>query len=152
VRYDGTDIKCPCALLERWSSEGRAIPFCPELAAGLSVPRPAAEIVGGDGHGVLDGRASVVDEFGRDVTGAFLAGARQALEAARTAGVRLAILKDRSPSCGSLRMHDGTFTGRLVPGVGVTAALLRRTGIRVFSESEVELAGDFVRSLETTAS
>ncbi|WLQ41341.1 DUF523 domain-containing protein [Streptomyces laculatispora] len=109
----------------------RPVSFCPEVAAGLSTPRRPAEIVGGDGHDVLDGRARVVDDTGRDVTEAFLEGAGRALEAARRAGCTEALLMARSPSCGRGRVYDGTFTGELRDGDGVTAALLERHGITV---------------------
>ncbi|THA32503.1 DUF523 domain-containing protein [Streptomyces sp. A1277] len=109
----------------------RAVAFCPETAAGLPTPRRPAEIVGGDGRDVLDGRARVLDDTGHDVTEAFVDGARRALEAARRTGCTEALLMPRSPSCGRGAIHDGTFTGELRPGDGVTAALLERHGITV---------------------
>ncbi|WP_285573636.1 MULTISPECIES: DUF523 domain-containing protein [unclassified Streptomyces] len=109
----------------------RAVAFCPEVAAGLPTPRRPAEITGGDGHDVLDGRARVVDDTGRDVTDAFVDGAHRALEAARAAGCTEALLMARSPSCGRGAVHDGTFAGQLRVGDGVTAALLERHGITV---------------------
>jgi len=116
--------------------QGRVVPICPEVAGGLPVPRPPAEIVGGSGEDVLEGRAQVVTVDGQDVTDAFLRGARIALETARRFGIRTAVLKSHSPSCGCCRIYDGTHSGRLVPGQGVTAALLRREGIEVLSEEE----------------
>ncbi|MFE6975478.1 DUF523 domain-containing protein [Streptomyces sp. NPDC057682] len=109
----------------------RVVAFCPEVAAGLATPRRPAEIVGGDGHDVLDGRARVVDDTGRDVTDAFLDGARRALAAARAGGCAEAVLMARSPSCGRGAVYDGTFGGVLREGDGVTAALLERHGITV---------------------
>ncbi|MFJ2780063.1 DUF523 domain-containing protein [Kitasatospora sp. NPDC087315] len=128
-RYDGRAKTSAAAvgLVEA----GQAVVVCPEVAGGLATPRPAAEIVGGDGEDVLAGRARVVDVTGADCTGAFLDGARQALAAAEAAGARRALLMARSPSCGCGRIYDGTFTGALRPGDGVTAALLRRAGIEV---------------------
>ncbi|WP_067828440.1 DUF523 domain-containing protein [Actinomadura kijaniata] len=134
VRYDGRGKPVRDDLFERWRAEGRLVPFCPEVAGGLPVPRPPAEIVGGDGADVLDGAARVVADTGEDVTEAFVAGARLALETARRAGARVALLKESSPSCGSRMIYDGTFTGTRVAGDGVTAALLEREGIRVFGE------------------
>jgi uncharacterized protein YbbK (DUF523 family) len=96
--------------------------------------------VGGPGDRVLDGTARVVDLHGRDVTHAFLAGARRTVAVALEAGARVAILKDRSPSCGSHRVHDGSFGGSVVAGRGVTAALLERHGIPVFAEYEIDEA------------
>ncbi|MGK5558558.1 DUF523 domain-containing protein [Actinomadura kijaniata] len=134
VRYDGRGKPVRDDLFERWRAEGRLVPFCPEVAGGLPVPRPPAEIVGGDGADVLDGTARVVADTGEDVTEAFVAGARLALETARRAGARLALLKESSPSCGSRMIYDGTFTGTRIAGDGVTAALLEREGVRVFGE------------------
>ncbi|MGW3508706.1 DUF523 domain-containing protein [Streptomyces sp. NPDC000994] len=107
------------------------VSFCPEVAGGLVTPRRPAELVGGDGHDVLDGTARVVDETGRDVTAEFVDGARRALAAARSAGCTEALLMPRSPSCGRGVVYDGSFAGELVPGDGVTAALLERNGIAV---------------------
>lgn len=118
-------------------ASGRAVLVCPEVEGGLGTPRPPAEIVGGDGYDVLGGRARVVTVEGVDVTDAYLEGARQALAAARRAGATEAILKARSPSCGCGRIYDGTFTRTLADGDGVTAALLRRNGIKVVTEDRL---------------
>ncbi|MFB6375481.1 MAG: DUF523 domain-containing protein, partial [Bradymonadaceae bacterium] len=133
VRYDGTDNRVPSSVLERWRLDDRVVPFCPEVAGGLSTPRPPAEIVGGDGFDVLDGEARVETDQGRDVTDEFERGARGALEAARRAGARVAVLKDGSPSCGSNYVYDGTFSDeKNTGGRGVTAALLARHDVRVY--------------------
>lgn len=108
-----------------------AVPFCPEEAGGLPTPREPAEIVGGSGDDVLDGQARVVTKGGVDVTRMYIAGAQAALELCRCHRIKRAILKSRSPSCGAAAIYDGTFSGRLRPGAGVTGALLRRHGIRV---------------------
>ena len=105
--------------------------ICPEEDGGLGTPRLPAEIVGGDGHAVLQGRARVVASDGRDVTKEYVRGAHLALEAATRAGARTAILKARSPSCGRGDIYDGTFERRLTAGDGVTAALLQRAGIEI---------------------
>lgn len=120
--------------------QGRAVLVCPEQLGGLPTPRPCAEIVaGGTGSGsaVLAGEARVMDVNGADVTAQYLRGAREATKAALLAGCTTAILKARSPSCGSAFVHDGTFSGVLVPGEGVTAALLRAEGLRVLSEEDL---------------
>ena len=119
-------------------AEGRAVLVCPEVAGGLPIPRPAAEIVGGDGADVLGARAQVISETGEDVTQNYLAGARKAAEAARAAGAQLAILKARSPSCGCGAIHSGTFDGELRAGDGVTAAILKQEGLEVVSDETVE--------------
>jgi len=124
------------AAIEDLIRAGKALPVCPEQLGGLPTPRNPAEIVGGDGDDVLDGRARVIDNQGRDVTEAFVQGAYQALRIAQAAGARVAVLKESSPSCGSHRIYDGTFRKQKKPGHGVTAALFRRHGIRVVSEEE----------------
>lgn len=104
------------------------VPVCPEQAGGLPTPRPPAEIEPG-------GR--VVTRVGDDVTDAFRRGAETAVEIADRRGAIAAVLKARSPSCGSRQVHDGTFTGRLVDGEGITAAALRSVGIEVADEEEI---------------
>ncbi|MDQ3957671.1 MAG: DUF523 domain-containing protein [Actinomycetota bacterium] len=121
----------------RLVAEGRAVLVCPEVDGGLGTPRPAAEIVGGDGADVLEGRARVVTRTGVDVTDAYVKGARKALAAAREAGAETAILKARSPSCGVDAIYDGSFSRSVRPGDGVTAALLRAKGINVTTEEQI---------------
>lgn len=139
VRYDGRDSGHP-GLLQRWQAEGRVVPLCPEVAGGLPTPRPPAEILGGQGAQVLEGQVQVLTVGGEDVSEAFLAGARQALELVRRYGIRVAVLKSGSPSCGNRLTYDGSFSGVKVAGEGVTTALLRREGVQVFSELELEAA------------
>jgi uncharacterized protein YbbK (DUF523 family) len=129
VRYDGRDKKLPSALLEHWAAEGRLVAICPELAGGLPVPRAPAEIQ-------AEGR--VLDVAGGDVSDAFGEGARQALALAQSEGCRFALLTDGSPSCGSSFVYDGSFSGARVAGMGVTAALLETSGIRVFAPNRIE--------------
>jgi uncharacterized protein YbbK (DUF523 family) len=148
VRYNGGDALSSNTVLTRWLAEGRVVPFCPELAGGLGVPRPAAEIKGLNGEAVLDGHARVSTQAGVDVTDSFLQGAHLALATAQAHGVRVAVLKDGSPSCGSGSIYDGTFSGRRISGHGVTTALFERNGIRVFSEQSFEEAAEYVRQLE----
>jgi uncharacterized protein YbbK (DUF523 family) len=148
VRYNGTGKRSDHRLFERWRAEGRLVPVCPEVRGGLPVPRPPAEIHGGLGGDVLDGRARVLTPDGTDVTEHFLKGARHALDEARVHGVRMAILKERSPSCGVARIYDGAFDGTLVPGEGVTTALLERNGIAVFDEDDIGAAAAHLAELE----
>ncbi|WP_434571131.1 DUF523 domain-containing protein [Pseudomonas sp. Z3-8] len=136
VRYDG-GASGPFDPLQHWLDEGRVVPLCPEVAGGLPTPRPAAEIPGGQGARVLDGNAAVITTEGEDVSAQFLSGAYQALALVREHGIRIAVLKANSPSCGNLLTYDGTFSGVKVSGEGVTAALLKRNGVRVFSELEL---------------
>jgi uncharacterized protein YbbK (DUF523 family) len=149
TRFDGTAVPCETAEIARWRAEGRLLPVCPEVAGGCPAPRPPAEIEpAGTAEAVLAGRARVRDASGADVSEAFMRGAEATLETARRAGARLAVLKDRSPSCGSTVVHDGTFSGRTIAGRGLTAELLERHGIRVFSEAQTEAAAAYLALLE----
>ena len=136
VRYDARS-NGNLRLIEL-QKQGRVVAVCPEMAGGLSVPRPAAEIVGGDGNDVLDGKATVQTADGANVTQAFIAGAQHALELAQHHGVAAVVLKARSPSCGNAAIYDGSHSGVLVAGQGVTTALLRRHGILVLNEDELD--------------
>ena len=147
VRYDG-GAHGPFTLLERWQQDGRIVPLCPEVAGGLPTPRAPAEIAGGQGAQVLDGRLPVLTLDGEDVTAAFVEGAEQALALVAKYGIRMALLKARSPSCGNRENYDGSFSGTRVVGEGVTAAALRRAGVRVFSEEELPAAEAALRELE----
>lgn len=148
VRYDGSAAPIEREAIDRWRANARLVAFCPEIAAGMPVPRDPAEIRGGDGHDVLDGCARVVECTLEDVTDTFVRGARAALEVARGCGAAMAVLKEASPSCGSSMINDGSFSSALRPGVGVTAALLSRNGIPVFSEARLAEAEEHLGSLE----
>lgn len=108
---------------------GRIVPICPEQLGGLATPRDPAEIIGGDGFAVLDRKAAVQTADGRDVTAAFVRGARIVLRIAGITGAGTLVTQLRSPSCSSSGIYDGTFSHRLVPGWGVCAALLKRNNI-----------------------
>lgn len=129
VRYDGRAAPWqPPAIWEIWRAEQRLLPFCAECAAGFPVPRPSAERVG----------ERVIEQTGADVTPQFRRGAELALAFARRNALRIAVLKEESPSCGVNAIYDGSFTGHTLSGMGVVAALLRENGIQVFSEYEIE--------------
>jgi uncharacterized protein YbbK (DUF523 family) len=119
-------------------ASGRAVTVCPEVAGGLPIPRPEAEIVDGEGADVLDGRARVRNVDGADVSDNYRRGAEFARVAAVRSGATLAVLKARSPSCGSGAIHDGSFSDALKPGDGVTAAALKRAGVDVVSDEEID--------------
>lgn len=139
VRYNGSAKPLIHDAVERWKAEGRLVTLCPELAGGFQVPRPPAEIENGlNGDDVLDGRARVLEISGGDVSAAYIDGARIALDVARENGCCHALLIDGSPSCGSGFVYDGSFSGRKHAGQGVTAAFLRRNGIAVYSDREVD--------------
>jgi uncharacterized protein YbbK (DUF523 family) len=143
VRYHGGASTLDHPILRHWQREGRLVPICPEVAGGLSIPRPPAELV------QLGEQMRIVTSEGIDVTAAFEAGSRWAAETCAASGARVAILKDDSPSCGSHFIFDGTFTGRRTAGEGVTARRLRAAGVKVFSEHEVDAAADYLERLES---
>jgi uncharacterized protein YbbK (DUF523 family) len=126
----------PRAVVEELRRHYRLIPVCPEVLGVLPTPRPAAELQGGDGPVVLAGGAVVVNVDGHDVTAAYRRGAVAAVALARSSGATRAVLKARSPSCGSSGIYDGTFSRRLVAGQGVTAAALSAAGVEVCSDED----------------
>ncbi|NYV68759.1 DUF523 domain-containing protein [Bacillus sp. Gen3] len=132
VRYNGTN--CLNDKIRKLVEENKAITICPELLGGLSTPREPAEIIGGNGEDVLDGNAKVVEKSGKDVTQLYIKGAYSTLKQAKKLNATLVVLKENSPSCGSLTIYNGEFTGKKIMGMGVTSALLKRNGIKVISE------------------
>lgn len=126
-KYSGGNNRIPDEKLERLKTEYELIPLCPEAYGGMTTPRAPSERVGD----------KVVSKCGSDVTEQYKKGAEAALYLAKLFDVKLAILKENSPSCGSGTIYDGTFTGTLVPGDGVTAELLKKHGIAVIGESKL---------------
>ena len=125
-RYDGKSK--PNAAVLALMDKHTLIPICPEQMGGLATPRVPAERKDG----------GVSTEQGGDVTAQYLRGAEQALHLAQLYGCSCAVLKERSPSCGSREIYDGTFSRKLIAGDGVTAELLKANGIAVYGESEVD--------------
>jgi uncharacterized protein YbbK (DUF523 family) len=147
TRWDGKS--CLAEQLIPLVSQGKLLPFCAEVAGGLSIPRGDASIQAFDGervlfrqasavddHDVLDGKAKVVTSEGVDVTEEYVRGAEMGLALVKQYGIKTAILKAFSPSCGCHQIYDGTFTLTLKPGKGVLAALLSRNGVAVYSNEE----------------
>lgn len=128
-RYDGASRPMDAEKLAALRAKYTLILVCPEQMGGLSTPRAPSEIQ-------PDGRVLMKD--GHDVTGEYTRGAEAALMAAQMSGASLALLKARSPSCGTGRIYDGSFSGTLCDGDGITAALLKKHGIRVYSEETME--------------
>ncbi|MDL2410884.1 DUF523 domain-containing protein [Rhizobium calliandrae] len=139
VRYDGRFKPLIHPAIDRWCEEGRLVTICPEMSAGMVVPRPPAEIAdGATGEDVLAGTACVMEITGGDVTAEFRQAAENALALVRETGCRYALLVDGSPSCGSGFIYDGTFSGERHTGHGVTAAVLKQAGIEVYSDREID--------------
>lgn len=140
VRYDGKKLHYNSSILKKWKDEGCVVPFCPEVAGNLPVPRPPAEIIKGTGADVIEENTGVFNINGQDVTESFIRGAEKALAVARKMQITIALLKDGSPSCGKTSIYDGSFSKVRRPGNGVTSALLEKNGISVFSENEIKKA------------
>jgi uncharacterized protein YbbK (DUF523 family) len=134
-RYCGT--ACPGEGIKDLVSRYRLIPVCPEQLGGLPTPRPPAEIRGG----------RVITASGSDVTEAYCRGAGEVLKLAKLFDCRCAVLKSRSPSCGFGQIYDGTFSGSLVPGNGITADLLHKAGLTVLNEENARAELERLASL-----
>lgn len=125
-RYDGNGVMQE--EMKRLSKEHNLIPVCPEIYGGLSTPRDPAERVG----------ERIITKAGHDVTAQYTKGAEEILALCKFYDCHYAILKERSPSCGYGKIYDGTFSGKLVDGNGVTAQLLSEQGVMVYGESRIE--------------
>ncbi len=126
VRYDGKSQYNP--LIKELLDKYELVPFCPEVEGGLKTPRVPSEIYKG----------KVINKEGKDVTYQFNSGADKAVNICKYLEIKIAILKDQSPSCGSKEIHDGKFTGRLIKGKGITATKLEQIGVKVYTENEIE--------------
>lgn len=126
-KYSGGNNLISEEKLEKLKSEYELIPVCPEVFGGLPTPRTPAERVGD----------KVISKDGKDVTAEYEKGAAAAELLAKTFGAEIAFLKENSPSCGSGKIYDGTFSGTLTDGDGVTAEKLKKNGITVIGESKI---------------
>ena len=128
-RYNGKALEKD-ALIPDWLKEKyHLIPFCPEIYGGLPTPRDPGERVGN----------RVLSIRGIDLSKQYMCGATAALRLAQQFDCKLALLKDKSPSCGVNQIYDGTFSGCIKQGMGVTAELLQKNGISVYSDTKIEL-------------
>ncbi len=146
-RYDGTSRKLPKEVLKELLSR-EVVTVCPELLAGLGVPRTACEIVGGNGHDVLDGKAKVLSKSGQDMTEYFVVGAQKTLEIVQRFLPSRIILCDKSPSCGGAHIFDGTFSGKLKHGRGILPALLERSRFRYVTNTELSTKAGLIEKEE----
>ncbi len=125
--------------LQELIESGLAISFCPEVAGGLPTPRPSCEIIANSNP------PRVINKNGVDHTASFKKGAHMAVATCKEKGISLAILKSRSPSCGSRSIYDGSFTGKMIEGEGLATQALREAGVHVFDDknwNEILLFGD----------
>jgi len=117
--------------------KGKAIPICPEQLGGLITPRSGSRIISGSGEDVLDGKSKLVTDNGEDVTKQYIRGATETLAIAKNFDASAVILKQGSPSCGNGYTQGGLNSREKTAGDGVTAALLKRNGIKVLSEEDL---------------
>ncbi|PKF61402.1 DUF523 domain-containing protein [Psychromonas sp. psych-6C06] len=129
VRYDAKLNKLEHTLLQQWINEDIVLPVCPEVIGGLPTPRAPAEIM-------TNGTIQTVQQ--EDVSEAFHRGAQKTLAIALKHGIKIAILTERSPSCGSSNIYNGEFSNTLIEGQGITTQLLRNNGILVFNQFQLE--------------
>jgi len=133
-KYNGGSNTHP--IFKEMLKNHQVIPVCPEQMGGLPTPRTPCEIINGTGDDVIDGKAKVLNRDGHDVTEQFLRGAYEVLNFTREGNIKSAIFKSRSPSCGVKEIYDGSFSGKLIPGNGVTTALLHKHGINVINDED----------------
>lgn len=134
TRYNG-ESRANAAVLDLLRTEGwTPIPVCPEQCGGLSTPRPKAEFRSGDGSSLSEGQGQIVNTIGEDVSALFLQGADLTVSIARLCRCTVALLKERSPSCG---VHNIYRNGELTEGIGATAFCLKKAGLQLFSEEDV---------------
>lgn len=126
-RYDGKSVPLDGTIIEKLKEKYTLVTVCPEQEGGLPTPRIPAERQG----------ENVVRRDGVDVTAEYRKGAEVALSLCRRFGISIALMKAKSPSCGAGRIYDGTFSGTLTDGDGVTVSLLSGNGIKIFTENDV---------------
>lgn len=135
-RYDGKSQSHPDLI--KLIKSGQAITFCPEVEGGLSIPRDPAEIIGGDGFAVWRNEAKVMTINGEDVTASYKGGTKKAYQRLRELGINVLILKEKSPSCGSQLIYDGSFSGKTLASVGVATAYFLNQGLKVYADTQWE--------------
>ncbi len=149
VKYDGgnnsvaLNPKVSFSLKELFMDilcENEIYSFCPEVSGGLPIPRIPAEIVKNDKPFIVQ------NQNGEDVTINFLLGAKNALDLCKEENIKVALLKSKSPSGGNGQSYDGTFSGTLIDGFGLSAKLLKENGIEVFNEKELKELAKFIKT------
>jgi uncharacterized protein YbbK (DUF523 family) len=133
-RYDEGDVSFDDPTFLKWKAEGRLVKICPEVYGGLKTPRPDSQIRG----------ERVLARTGQDVTEEYKKGAKEAVRLAEENQVVCCIMKQRSPSCGSKIIYDGTFTGSKIKGEGIAVRKLRKAGFKVFGEEDMEEVKSFI--------
>jgi uncharacterized protein YbbK (DUF523 family) len=146
VRYNGGHCSISDETIREWQEQGILVSFCPEVYSGLPVPRQPAEIQEYANKGKVE-ELLVLDKETKDLTAFYIRGADKALQLCKTFSIKLAILKEYSPSCGVHKVYDGTFSGKKIEGMGVTTSTLQKGGVSVFSEYQIRDALEFYKTL-----
>ncbi len=128
-RYDGTHYEID--YVKELLNSGEAIPICPEVIAGLGIPRVSCEIL------IENNEKKVINKSGKDLTAKFYNAAQKCVKFVKLFDIDKAILKSKSPSCGKKNIYDGSFSGNLIKGKGITAELLAENNIKIFSEKDI---------------
>ena len=149
VRYDGKKMSINSPILAQWLKDGRLVSFCPEVAGGMPVPRPPAEIQSGDGGDVLNGKAKIMNSERVDVTDHFLQGTRRVIQFLENNTIKMAVLKSLSPACSVHGIYDGSFSRKIRSGVGILAAFLQDYPVQLFNENQLESAFQYLQKLES---
>ncbi|OEU74796.1 MAG: hypothetical protein BA874_09135 [Desulfuromonadales bacterium C00003068] len=135
TRYNAKIKKCAKVINFLEKNNMLPIPCCPEQLGGLATPRPSCSFSHGDGEAVLNGDAKLFNTNGENKAEQFILGAKQSLEVAKLSQCTLALLKERSPSCGVHSVYQGT---QLIAGKGVTTALLSQHEVHILSEENLD--------------
>jgi uncharacterized protein YbbK (DUF523 family) len=138
VRYNANNLPVYDTNFETIIALHNIVSFCPEVSAGMPIPRPSAEITNGGGVDVLEGQAKVITENGQDQTQDFITAAKNTLAKCLDENIHFAILAESSPSCSSSQIYDGSFNNTKRTGTGVTAVLLEQNGICIFNQYQAD--------------
>ena len=138
VRYDAKHLLLEDNIIRQWMKMGVLTPLCPEVAGGLKIPRPPAEI-----QHLPNRPIKVINILKQDVTEQFSTGAKLALKTCQQQNIQMAILTEGSPSCGSSLINDGQFSKNKISGEGITTRILRKNGIKVFNQHQLPQANEF---------
>ena len=143
VRYDASSKRVENLILTDWEQQNVLIAVCPEMLGGLCCPRKPAEIQTSQNKAIIFEKTRILNTDKVDVSTAYYLGAKKTLQICQKFGITIALLKEKSPSCGVNFRYDGSFSRKIISGSGVTTSLLKKNGIFVFSENQIEEAFNF---------
>ena len=124
--------------LDKLSKTFQIFPVCPEIDGGMIVPRIPSEIISTN-------PLKIENEYGIDTTDFFKSGAINSLDICSSNDIKVALLKSKSPSCGNIKIYDGTFSSTLIDGIGITANTLQHNGIKIFNENQIEELYEYIK-------